>query len=225
MCRPVEIVLTFDDGPHSGGQNNRTRKVIETLADNPTASGIRAIFFIQSHAQDANGQYFRGKHPNGEAVLEEALASGHLVQIHTGMDGFGAHLPQNYHPERLEANELVNDLDRCRAFIEGLDYGQPEDESHEVEFVRPPGGDYEDPGFNVLPTYTDEGLKMTLWDIDPQDWNNEGNVTPADVASRLYNGVFNAVRGGATELVILLHDVEPKYLSTCASKKLYSSNG
>lgn len=212
MCRNVDLVMTFDDGPHSGGgANNRTRKVIETLADNPTAPGINAVFFIQSHAKDAGGAYFRGKHPNGTAVLEEALSDGHLVQIHTGADMFRAHHPSNYHPERLEAGELVNDLDRCREFIEGLDDGDGDDDTHhEVEFVRPPGGDHFDPpDTDVKPTYADEGLEMVLWDIDPQDWNNEGGVTPDDVARDLYNQVKAAVEGGATELVILLHDCEP----------------
>lgn len=208
MCRNVDIVMTFDDGPHSGnGAGNHTRQIIETLADNPTAPGIHAVFFIQSHAQLQNGAHFRGMHANGRAVLEEALAAGHLVQIHTGADMHGAHLSENYHPERLEAGELVNDLDRCTEFIEGLDDGDGDDDTHhEVEFVRPPGGDYFDPpDTNVLPTYTDEGLKMTLWDVDPQDWDADN--TPADIAASLYNQVKNAVEGGASELVVLLHDV------------------
>lgn len=59
----VEIVLTFDDGPHHAENNNRTRKVLDVLKNTNTITpGIRAVFFIQSDALDDNNNPMRGKH-------------------------------------------------------------------------------------------------------------------------------------------------------------------
>ena len=194
----VEIVLTFDDGPHSvSGSKNRTRKVLDVLSNNPTFSGMKAAFFIQSHAK-SNGSYYRGNTTGGRAVLEEALNTDHLVQIHTGMDGEGAHTPANNHINREAAGELGNDLQRCKSFIASLNYiGAP----HNVRYVRPTGGAY---NTAVLNRYSAYNLKMIYWDIDSRD--SQG-YTPTQVANHLYNAVKSKVQNGSTRLVVLFHDV------------------
>ncbi len=71
---PVEIVLTFDDGPHAAELSaNRTKKVMDVLRLNRTSPNMKAIFFIQTHSRgkdkiwiDSQGKeqriktYFRG---------------------------------------------------------------------------------------------------------------------------------------------------------------------
>ena len=204
----VEIILTFDDGPDNGsGSANKTQRVLNTLANNSVANGIRSVFFIQSHARNDQNNHFRGMSANGRIAATAALNAGHLVQIHTGADIKKAHSLQNTHPKRLKAGELVNDLRRCKQFIRDLT-----NPSHNVRYVRPTYGDWSDPGFNCLPTYTNEGLKMIYWDIDSGDTgktNNQHN-TVEDVRRILYNAVCDSVEGGATNLIILFHDLDPQ---------------
>lgn len=207
MCIDVEIVLTFDDGPHNvAGNCNRTEQVLDTLANNTTAPGINSVFFIQSHARADTNKWNRGKSTEGTRLLKRALSEGHLVQIHTGADIIGAHALLSDHPRRKASGELVGDLERCAEFIEGLKQIDP----HVVRFVRPPFGDYRNPGVDVLPTYTSQGLKMILWDIDSGDTGktNGRRNTPENVRDILYNGVRAAVDGGATNLIILFHDLD-----------------
>ena len=73
----------------------------------------------------------------------------------------------------------------------------------EVEFVRPVGGSYNE---NVINDYNTVGLKCTLWNVDPSDWDDDR--TPEEVAQDIYNQVNNLVEGGAKLIVILLHDLE-----------------
>ncbi|MCY4402267.1 MAG: hypothetical protein OXD54_06790 [Candidatus Poribacteria bacterium] len=145
---------------------------------------------------------------NGRAAATAALNAGHLVQIHTGADIKEAHSLDNTHPKRLKADELINDLRRCKQFIRGL-----KTPAHDVRYIRPTYGDWSDPpNWNCLPIYTIEGFKMIYWDIDSGDTGktNRKHNTVEDVRRILYNAVRDAVDGGATNLVILFHDLDPQ---------------
>ena len=89
MPDKVEVVLTFDDGPDTGenSSQNRTRMVMNAL----DSRGIRGVFFIQSHAQDNNGSYYRGNTPTGRQIIADMIADSHIVGVHTGLDGKSAH--------------------------------------------------------------------------------------------------------------------------------------
>lgn len=199
----VDIILSFDDGPHhASGSANRTMRVLNTLENNPTAPGINAVFFIQTHDKDENNNYRRGMSTHGKATLLVALERGHLVQVHTGMDGQNAH--DYTHIQRHNAGELVNDLNRAKEFIEGLDDGDGDPNTHhEVEFVRPVGGSYNE---DVINDYNTVDLKCTIWNVDPRDWDD--NRTPDQIAQDIYDQVNNLVAGGHRLIVILLHDLE-----------------
>ena len=48
LSTPISFLLSFDDGPAPS-----TARVLETLASNPVQPGIKAIFYVQTHAPQA----------------------------------------------------------------------------------------------------------------------------------------------------------------------------
>ena len=204
----VEVILTFDDGPHqAGGNGNHTRKVKNVLNSN----SCRAVFFIESHDKDPDtGRYRRGKHRNGTAVLKEVITSGHLVEVHTGYDRANAH---NYtHKYRVHSPQgewwqegLPGDLERCKRFISSLD-DDLDDVTHDPQFARPVGGAHNSA---VRARYVDAGLELAMWDIDTRDWDDEGGRTPADIRNDLRRDIRSHIRMGIFQIVILFHDLQP----------------
>ena len=68
---PVRFVLTFDDGPDGREQDNSTASVLDTLTENPTQNGIKAIFFVQTRSKKG------GATVRGQELLEREHALGH----------------------------------------------------------------------------------------------------------------------------------------------------
>ena len=190
----LRVALTFDDGPATGGSQNPTRRVLQAL----DSRGIRAAFFIQGHAKDSGNNYFRGNTEVGREIIADMHADGHIIGIHTGMDGKDAHHKKNNHIKRLAAGELYNDCVRCQNLIEEEtgDYGG-------VEFVRAPFGDTTDA---VIDKYSDLSLQHVRWDIDPERGAG-GSLSKikANIASQMETYL------GGTEkqqMVVLFHDVQ-----------------
>ena len=126
----VEAILTFDDGPlTTEGSANGTDRILSALESNPTGHALNAVFFIQSHAKDDNGNHNRGMHREGKRLVKKMTDAGHIVGVHTGMDAYRAHAEENDHPNRYGAGELMNDLTRAKDFI--LRYAK-----HTARYVR-----------------------------------------------------------------------------------------
>ena len=195
MPEKVEVVLTFDDGPHAGSNSsqNRTRKVMSAL----DSRGIRGVFFIQTHAQDADENYYRGNTPVGRQIIRDMLADGYLVEIHTGMDGEGAHEYENNHDNRYP-DDLYDDLVRAKDFING--------QGGTVEFVRPPFGIANN---DVINMYSDLALESVLWDVAPQkeEDSNADATTPEEVKANIREQIGRRLDEGKRKVVVLLHDV------------------
>lgn len=194
----LRIALTFDDGPSSATQasQNPTRRVMDAL----DSRGIRAAFFIQSHALDENNNPFRGSSEEGRRIIRDLHGDGHIIGIHTGMESQYAHSVVNYHPARLAVEKLYNDLTNARALIE--------DETGalgEVEFVRPPGGVYT-PG--VIDKYSDLALQHVHWDIDPE--RGAAHI-PSQIEANIDSQIRDYLdpdKGNREQMVVLLHDIQ-----------------
>ena len=193
----VEVILTFDDGPHAGGNPNHTKRVKNKL----NSHSCRGVFFIQSHARGATaGSYYRGKHPNGTAALREVIADGHLVEVHTGFDYEAAH--DWDHIERLTQPSgddfqggLPQDLEQCKSFINGLS------RDHTAQFVRPVEGEH---NAAVRARYADAGLSLVMWDIDSKDTQG---YTPTEIRNHLRTEVRNFLDRDIFQIVVLFHEV------------------
>lgn len=190
----VTVVLTFDDGPDSrSGLINGTRRVLDILQDNQ----LRAVFFIQSHARNDNNRYFRGMEEKvGIPLVERMHTEGHLIGVHTGVDGQRAHSWANRHPQREAIGELGNDLQRCKSFIKQHTGSDP-------CYVRPPFGEH---NRAVRQRYADYDLKMILWHIDSRD--STSSYDSQDIELHLRSRVGKLVTRGQRQLVILFHDID-----------------
>ena len=201
----VEVILTFDDGPHHVDDNNRTRRVKNKL----NAHSARGVFFIQSHALASTSppdNYLRGKSPVGTKVLKEVLRDGHMVEIHTGYKKVGAH--DYNHIKRLNQptddpqGYLPGDLERCKKFINSLS-DDIDDLDYVAQFVRPVEGRH---NADVRARYVDAGLEMVMWNIDTQDWKS--GRTPAQIRSQLQTEIPELIDGGTYQIVILFHELK-----------------
>ena len=190
----VAVVLTFDDGPDSrSGSVNGTRQVLDILHDHQ----LQAVFFIQSHARNDNNHYFRGMEKRvGIPLVERMHTEGHLVGVHTGVDGQHAHSWANRHPQREAIGELGNDLQRCKTYIKQRTGSDP-------CYVRPPFGEH---NRAVRQRYEDYGLKMILWHIDSRD--STSSYDSQDIERHLRNRVDKLVARGRRQLVVLFHDID-----------------
>ena len=210
----VDVVLTFDDGPHNVNPrtgDNYTERVLNILKDNSIHDGINSVFFVQSHALNEHGRYMRGMSSGGTTVLNDALRDGHFVEVHTG---FKKHRAHNYdHVERLtsptdddgnvEQGGLAGDLDRAKDFIEGLSG------SHTAQYVRPVGGTLGNSSQRrqVLSTYSNKGLKCILWDVDSRDtWGYSANQVRAQLRSEIQSQLGQNKR----QLIVLFHDLNSR---------------
>ena len=96
---PIEILLTFDDGPHAqAGNENNTFQIIEVLKSNSTTNNIAAPFFVQTHSTAGRLGTARGKE-----VAKMAFDAGCPIEIHTGSDTDHA-----LHPIRAPADSYVH---------------------------------------------------------------------------------------------------------------------
>lgn len=201
--REIDIILTFDDGPHAAeASGNFTDRALDVLADNPIHDGIKAVFFIQSHVRDrVTDNYYRGNTPQGRRVLRLAINAGHLVEVHTGYDDWRAH--ELTHVQRLTQptgddfeGGLPQDLTQCKNFINGLIASYAG-----TQFVRPVEGVHNG---TVRRKYSDADLKMTMWDVDSRDAIS--GETPTTIRNNLRTGIQSKLEEGLTRLVILFHE-------------------
>ncbi|MDE0482932.1 MAG: polysaccharide deacetylase family protein [Candidatus Poribacteria bacterium] len=196
----VEVILTFDDGPDTrSGSANGTERILHALENNPTGHALNAVFFIQSHAKNDQDNYFRGMHSEGKRLVKKMTDAGHIVGVHTGMDGQNAHAEENDHPHRYNAEELMNDLNRAKDFI--LRFAK-----QTARYVRPPYGNMDDEG-NVQRTYDEAALYRIMWDVDSKD--SRANSDKESIKTALTERIEELMDRGDTKLVILFHDTHP----------------
>ncbi|HYE17545.1 MAG TPA: polysaccharide deacetylase family protein [Tepidisphaeraceae bacterium] len=193
----LQLALSFDDGPHALA-TGYTAQVVKVLAANSVQPGIKAAFFVQTHAPA------RGGDPVGRQLITDASRAGHVVGIHTGSQTDHA-----LHTVRVGApaenvtgtadpdgeNGLQSDMIRAKSRLAELTGSVP-------KYVRPTEGKHDR---RVLATYGREGLKMVLWDVDGQD---RADRTAEQVRSSLTAGVRAMFQGARASAVILLHDVQ-----------------
>ncbi len=199
--------LTFDDGPHSarlGTGNNRTERVLDTLS----AKGIRAGFFVQTHAQGAGGTHIRGSSAVGTQLIRRMNTDGHTIGIHTG--GTRDH---EGHVSAQRAGRLEGELEQAKRFITATTATRASETSPESEgvvptLVRPPFGRSNK---DVLATYRRTGLTNLLWDIDGDPG---GELSQNELKRNIRTGIRRIATGGwrgttsaAPKIVILYHDI------------------
>ena len=191
----LTLRLTFDDGPHVGG-NEYTLSVVNTLA---AYGGIEATFFVQTHVS------YRGGSSAGASRMESTLAGGNGVMIHTGSDeDHGPSCCEFAHTTRAGqapyaggSSALESDLIRAKARIAGLQGGSV------PGFVRPPFGATSSA---VRAIYALQNLDEQLWDVDSGD--TASNPTLSSILSALAAGISVEILTGNTDIVILFHDIQ-----------------
>jgi len=161
---PVQIVLTFDDGPDGehplGSGENTTENIIDDLYFNDIQDEIKAAFFVQTHDPQYGGSSI------GEALIGVEDEEGHIIGVHTG--GEGEHWFWQGHPIRViqdpydvdgdgvadGESALESDLIAAILRIKAITGEVP-------EFVRPPYWWYNQ---DVLDAYKSEAVKHALGD-------------------------------------------------------------
>ncbi|MEA2016089.1 MAG: PKD domain-containing protein [Actinomycetota bacterium] len=224
---PVQIVLTFDDGPdglHTLGSGlNTTENIIDDLDYNDIQNEIKAAFFVQTHDPQYGGSSI------GEELIEIEDDEGHIIGVHTG--GAGEHWLWQNHIIRVIQDAY--DVDR-----DGIADGESALESDLIaailriksitgqvpEFVRPP---YWLHNQKVLDAYksqavkdvldNNEGLKMIYRDVLSGD-GGESWVSPVWwVRYKLISEVIGCIKNkGEYQLIVSFHDTNAEtvmYLS------------
>ncbi len=214
----VEVFLTFDDGPHVqdwGRGKNHTERIINTLHDNAIQKGIRAVFFVQTHAPGRGGTQI------GRDIIATVAKKGHIIGIHTGsrQDHASHRVRARARPYDTNgngvldpkdgANGLESDLIRAKARIRKLTGSDP-------LYVRPTYGERNS---TVEAVYERQDLKMILWDIDSGD--NIGSPGVDSVNENIHEGMKKCIAAGKTQLVILFHDINSQ---TAANLEEYIGN-
>src|SRR5438552_17873849 len=144
---PLRFALTFDDGPSGEERNNSTEIILDTLKDNPTQNGIKAIFFAQTRSSEG------GATPRGRALLARECAEGHVVARHDGST-CGHRNHRSLDDASLEAS-LADGIADLAAV------------SHRPgRLIRPP---YWPLGARTFAAYARHGLSMLLTDVSAND--------------------------------------------------------
>lgn len=199
---PIPIVLTFDDGPHAAAGQGATNYTID-IATALKNRNIVGAFFIQTNVSHRCGC------AAGKSVVKQVSDMGHVIAIHTGSDGdHVAHTKRvkepaydvdgDKKPDGL--NGLESDLIRAKAQIQKVIGGDP------PEFVRAVGLERNEA---VNKTYSRVGLKHIGVNVDSKD-NEPPRPTPQVVEHTLDTGpnsVKHAIAAGATDLIVLFHDI------------------
>ncbi len=203
----IEVVLSFDDGPHAASPDsgrNYTQTVFAALKDNVLQKDIRAVFFVQTHAPG------RGATPIGQDMISMLAKGGHVIGIHTGSKAdHASHRARataaayDVNGNRVldaadGANGLESDMIRARARVKKLT-------GRDCLYVRPTYGER---NRSVRSTYRRQGLKMILWDIDSAD--NTGSPSVDGVNFNLYEGMRRCVNADLKQIIILFHDINSR---------------
>lgn len=191
------FALTFDDGPHSatlGKGGNRTENVLDVLK----SEGIKAAFFIQTEAEDREGNKMRGNTTVGKQLVKRMFNDGHDVGVHTG-----SVVDHKLHTTSAKEGTLESELTSAKSFIK-------EQTGSDPTYVRPPTGAYDK---DVTAIYGKVGLKNLMWDIDGDQGKN---LTIDVLKSRLDSGLQQAknnnwkpwVQKLSSKIVVLYHDIQ-----------------
>ncbi len=190
---PVRFALTFDDGPCGEEQDNPTEIILDTLAENPTQKGIKAIFFVLTRSGG-------GATPRGRALLERERRQGHVLALHDGS-------PWGHPNHRMLGNRSLEESLRDGVADLVRLAGRP------VALQRPPYWAYD---ARTAAAYARHGLAMLLTDISANDGKAWGfRASPrrrvhmaselARVHDRMMRGEIAAVEG-VTPVVVTFHD-------------------
>jgi len=201
----VDIILTFDDGPHTQilqKGRNYTENILNILKVNHIQKDIKAVFFVQTHAPN------RGSSLIGRQLLARMAAEGHIIGVHTGStkDHVSHRIRCNLQPydctidgviDRKDGqNALESDLIRAKERILRCTGMWP-------FFVRPTYGQYNNA---VVQTYARQRLKMIMWDIDSKD-NYTREDTFEVIAMQFRRNLSQQIRSGNRRIIILFHDI------------------
>lgn len=229
---PVEIILTFDDGPVGdednplGSGKNYTENILNDLYINDVHNDIKAAFFIQTHAAKGGGSSIGG------TLIKKEDKDGHIVGVHTGGNAKHRYWPyvgEDRHPNRAQKpaydvgifcdynGDGKNDPD-------GIPDGENALESDLIaakwrignltgaisEFVRPPYYDYgktKEEKELVLSTYTRQGLKMIITDAEGKEGGDARLSWKDWIRFWLQWTVKNAIKEHEIyQIVVTLHD-------------------
>jgi len=191
---PVRFLLTFDDGPSASSFFNPTISVLDDLAHNPLVPGIKAVFFVQTHASRAGGSEL------GRKIMRREAAEGHVLGFHTATEWHTNH-------RSLSPEELEQALTEGCADITGIMGAAP-------TLVRPPFWNYDKRTFAA---YQQHGLHVLLTDLSANDGKIWGfNMSPrrranmlrqlSEVRERIAAGELPAV-DGVIPVVVTFHDL------------------
>ncbi len=191
---PVRFILTFDDGPNGRIKENPTESILDSLAVNPTQSGIKAIFFLQTRSSDG------GATARGRQLIYREQEEGHLLALHDASTwGHRNH-------RSLSNAELDRALQNGVTDLAPV-MGRP------VTLLRPPYWAYDQ---RTLAAYARYGLTVLLTDIsanDGKDWGFKASprrfihmvMEMEKVRGQIERGEIPEV-DGAIPIVITFHD-------------------
>lgn len=152
QCDPsvgnLKYALTFDDGP------TPEYGVTAGLLDVLKAENVKASFEVIGN---------RLNDPAGLALVQRAIAEGHLVISHTYT-----------HPDLtlLTKQQIRNELSNAeRAIRQATCKRAP-------RWLRPPYGSINDA---VSQTLAEMGYRAVMWNLDTEDWAEVANGTTADI--------------------------------------------
>ena len=203
----IEIVLTFDDGPHAetNSNKNKTRRILDFLKTNNIQNGIKAAFFVETHSN------YRAGSATGAALIRRQVADGHVVGIHS-KEGHVSHVYLQ------ENNKLSGELQDSKQKLNELVPG-----GYVAKYVRAVGGAWTP---EVEAIYTARNLLHIFWDVESGDSLNVkrieevevegggveqkekwGLAKPDDVDAALVSGVTDAMNLGKRALIVLFHDI------------------
>ncbi len=191
---PIRFLLTFDDGPSAARITNPSAIILDTLANNTVQPGIKAVFFVQTRAD--NG----GATEIGHALMAREFADGHVLALHTATPG---------HSNQVDMSPAALDqmLDNGMADIAAITGARP-------TLVRPPFWHF---NARTLGAYQAHGLHMVLTDLSANDgkiygikfsWHKRSNMLKMLRATReRWRAGTMPVVDGATPVVVTFHDI------------------
>jgi peptidoglycan/xylan/chitin deacetylase (PgdA/CDA1 family) len=191
---PIRFLLTFDDGPSGAAKRNPTKRILDTLAQNPIQPGIKAIFFIQTRAARAGGTEV------GRLLLRREQEEGHLLAFHTAT-------PRHSNHRRLPPEEFQLSLKNGVEDLTEVSGAAP-------TFVRPPFWNYD---ARTLTEYHRNGLQILLTDLSA----NDGVIWGVNWSLRKHSNLLKQLTAarekwlqgnlpvvdGETPIVVTFHDL------------------
>lgn len=157
------VALTFDDGPHP----EHTPRVLDQLA----RYDVHATFFVVGKCA--------AEHPD---LVRRIVGEGHDL---------GHHSYFHDEPDTVSANQLMDEVRRCRELLENLT-------GHVSLLFRPPKGKLT---FSKMSRLWKQQQAIILWNIDPRDYLR---ASQAEIETWCAN--YRPTGGN----IVLLHDNCPR---------------